>query len=120
MATPAPGANDDQPHWMTTEPPLVSIPYQAEWDDVQLLWCRRVLTQRYPDLVEEAFARLHEEGATSGRSFGLGLHPWLFGMPHRIRYLDAALARLTIYEGVGQATLGEIAAHVRAETARGS
>jgi len=104
--------NDDQPYRMTTSPPLVSIPYQAEWDDVQLLWCRRVPTPRYPALVEEAFAELHREGADSGRSFVLGLHPWLFGMPHRIRYLNAALDRLAAFDSVWRATLGEIADHV--------
>ncbi len=106
--------NDDQPYLMTTQPPLVSIPYQAEWDDVQALWHRRILTPDYPALVEEACAVLHGEGARSGRSFGLGIHPWLFGMPHRIRYLVQALERLSGFDGVWQAPLGEIARHARA------
>ena len=72
--------NDDQPYRMATDPQLIAIPCQAEWDDVQLLWHRRVFTQRYPALVEEAVSVLHAEGAGSGRYFGLGLHPWLFGV----------------------------------------
>lgn len=112
--------NDDQPYRMTTEPPLLSIPCQAEWDDVQLLWHRRVFTQRYPDLVEEAVSVLQAEGAASGRYFGLGLHPWLFGMPHRIRYLNEALDRIMALGGLWQATLGEVAAHMRTEEAGGA
>ena len=42
-----------------------------------------------------------------GRYFGLHLHPWLFGMPYRTRYLDAALARLARHENVWQATAGD-------------
>ncbi len=106
--------NDDQPYWMTTAPPILSIPCQSEQDDVQLLWHRRLLTPRYPALVEEGFRVLHEEGAGSGRSFTLGIHPWLFGMPHRIRYLDETLARLARFEAVWNATLDAIADHLHA------
>jgi len=102
--------NDDQPYWMTTTPPILVIPCQSELDDVQLLWHRRVLTPRYPALVGEAFRLLHGEG---GRSLNLGLHPWLMGMPHRIRYLDEALERIGRFDGVWNTTLGAIAGHIR-------
>jgi len=100
---------------MTTAPPILSIPCQSELDDVQLLWHRRLLTPRYPALVEEGFRVLHEEGAGSGRSFTLGIHPWLFGMPHRIRYLDETLTRLARFEAVWNATLDDIADHLHAQ-----
>lgn len=106
--------NDDQPYWMSTEPPILSIPCQSELDDVQLLWHRRLLTPRYPELVEEGFSVLHEEGVDSGRSFTLGIHPWLFGMPHRIRYLDETLARLARFEAVWNTILDGIADHLHA------
>ena len=106
--------NDDQPYWMTTAPPILSIPCQSELDDVQLLWHRRLLSPRYPALVEEGFRVLHQEGAGSGRSFTLGIHPWLFGMPHRIRYLDQTLARLARFEAVWNTTLDAIADHLQA------
>jgi allantoinase len=106
--------NDDQPYWMTTTPPILSIPCQSEWDDVQLLWHRRLLTPRFPVLVEEAFSVLHQEGAVSGRSFTLGIHPWLFGMPHRIRYLDETLTRLVRFGQVWNTTLDGIAEHLHA------
>jgi hypothetical protein len=95
---------------MTVDKPLVAIPNHAEWDDVQLLWLRRVGMRSYPQVVGDAFETLHEEGANSGRIFGLSLHPWLIGMGHRIRYLDEALKRITGYRAVWQATAGEIAA----------
>lgn len=103
--------NDDQPYWMTTKPPILSVPCQSEWDDVQLLWHRRLLTPRFPALIEEAFRVLHAEGGKSGRSFMLGIHPWLFGMPHRIRYLDETLARLARFGEVWNATLDDISQH---------
>jgi peptidoglycan/xylan/chitin deacetylase (PgdA/CDA1 family) len=72
--------NDDQPYPMHAGKPLISLPAQPEWDDVQLTWLRRLPMTRYPDIVGEAFAALHAEG---GRVFCLGLHPWLTGMAHR-------------------------------------
>jgi len=65
---------------------------------------------RYPDIVHEAFATLHAEG---GRVFCLGLHPWLIGMAHRVKYLDLALGRLACHDGVWQATAGDIVERYR-------
>jgi len=98
--------NDDQPYAMTVGRPFVSIPTQPEWDDVQLLWLRRIATARYPQIVGEAFETLREEG---GRVFCVSLHPWLFGMAHRIRYLDEALRRITAGRDSWHCTAGEIA-----------
>jgi allantoinase len=91
--------NDDQPYRLTTTPPIVSIPNQAEWDDVQAQWLRHLPPPRYPGVVGEALRTLHgEAGATaqvSGRVFGLHIHPWLSGMSSRIRYLRETLAAVT-------------------------
>jgi peptidoglycan/xylan/chitin deacetylase (PgdA/CDA1 family) len=109
--------NDDRPYGMATVPPIVSVPVQADLDDVQLLWHRRVATPAYPGLVAEAAGVLADEAAAGGegRSLVLGLHPWLIGMPHRIRYLHAALSRLAALPGLWHAPLGQIAAHYRAQ-----
>jgi len=105
--------NDDQPYMMTTDPALVSIPYQMEWDDVVALWLRKVANPRYPEIVGEAFRGLHEEGARTGMLFGLPLHPWVIGQPHRIKYLEKTLADITQIDDVWQATAGDIAQYYR-------
>ncbi len=102
--------NDDQPYAMKVGKPLISLPNQPEWDDVQQLWLRRINTPRYPDLVGEAFELLHGEG---GQVFNLSIHPWLMGMAHRIKYLDEALTRLGRFQQVWQTTPGEVARHYR-------
>ena len=102
--------NDDQPYWMTLERPLVSLPLQTELDDMQLLWMRQRPTWSYPAAVEAAASRLATEGAASGRArtLGLGLRSWLFGRPHRIRYLDQTLETLMRRSDVWQASAGSI------------
>lgn len=105
--------NDDQPYWMTTNPGLVSIPNQMEWDDVFALWLRHIPNPRYPDIIGEAFRGLHDEGAVSGRLFGLSLHPWVIGQSHRIKYLEQALEDISKVDKVWQTTAAEICRHFR-------
>jgi allantoinase len=107
--------NDDQPYPMKVGKPFVSMPSQPEWDDVQQLWIRKINTTRYPELVADAFERLHHEG---GQVFNLSVHPWLIGMAHRIKYLDEALRRIERFGNVWQATPGEVAAHYAATMMR--
>jgi peptidoglycan/xylan/chitin deacetylase (PgdA/CDA1 family) len=104
-------ANDDQPYAMKVGRPLISVPSQAEWDDVQLLWHRRVSLFRYAGIIEEAFTRLHEEGAQAGMYFGLHLHPWLMGAPQRIHQLEIALSRIASRKAVWWTTAGEVSRH---------
>jgi peptidoglycan/xylan/chitin deacetylase (PgdA/CDA1 family) len=107
--------NDDQPYLM--QGGLVSLPNQAEWDDVQLLWHRRVPLARYGGLVTDAFRRLHAEGATSGRFFGLNIHPWLLGAPHRFQTLATTLTGLRDLPSVWWTGLDAVARRVRADPA---
>jgi peptidoglycan/xylan/chitin deacetylase (PgdA/CDA1 family) len=108
--------NDDQPYWMQTTPPMVSVPQLSELDDVECLWHRRVPTPRWPTMLAEALAVLADEG---GRSAVVGLHPWLFGMPHRIRYLEDGLARAARTGGLWATRVGDIATHFRISCATG-
>lgn len=108
--------NDEQPYWMSTTPRLVSVPQQTEWDDVNLLWVRQITTPRFPRLVEDALERLIADGSHSARTFVLNVHPWLFGQPHRIRYLRESLRALGSRPGVWRATAREIAAQFVAQT----
>jgi allantoinase len=102
-------ANDDQPYLMKTSPGLVSIPNQADLDDLQLLWHRRIASERYPEIMQAAALQLAEEGRDSGRFLGLHIHPWLLGMPHRIRYLESALSGIAGQGGCWFATASEVA-----------
>jgi allantoinase len=102
--------NDDTPY-ATNHGSLICMPNQAEWDDTQLMAVRRLMPWRWCDVVSEAFDYLHEEAHPAGTVMTLAIHPWLLGQAHRIRYLDAALAKMTAYDGVWQASAGDVATH---------
>jgi allantoinase len=104
--------NDDQPYFLSTSPPLLSIPNQAEWDDVQMIWHRKVQLAIWRDTVLEAFNQLHRDGAASGTVFGLHIHPWLMGQPHRIATLETLVDKVAAASGVWRMTAGGIADHL--------
>ena len=102
--------NDEQPYWMTVDPPIVSIPQQPEWDDVQMLWLRQLSMTRYPVIVRDALEALAADGRHNARTLCLGVHPWLLGQAHRIRYLDEVLQTLATSPEVWMTTASAIAA----------
>lgn len=67
-------------------------------------------TRYHWDMLKEAVHVLANEG---GRTAVIGLHPWLFGIPHRIRYLDEGLRQISQTEGLWTTWVGEIVAHFR-------
>ena len=80
---------DDQPLWVkTTNGPILSIPYSAEINDIALMVSHHhesdVLLKRTID----AFDRLYIESAESTRVLAIGVHPYVTGAAHRIKYFE--------------------------------
>lgn len=106
--------NDDQPYWLepagTSARRLLAVPMSSEWDDVQAQWFRPLEPAQHARLMQQAATRLAGECQTNGRSavMGLGLHPWLWGMPSRIRYLRELLDALVQIPGLHISTLDTI------------
>ncbi|MBT6275646.1 MAG: polysaccharide deacetylase family protein [Chromatiales bacterium] len=98
--------NDDEPYYLNTEPRIVSVPNQSEWDDAQLFAVRKVDSWRYPEIITSAFEQLHDEG---GRMLGMGIHPWIFGQAHRVKYLEEAVRGIANQSGTWMASTAEIA-----------
>jgi allantoinase len=101
--------NDEQPYWHNPDRSLVAVPAQTEWDDLQLLGLRRVPVQNFPALVADGLDQLAIEASASARVMGIGVHPWMLGAPHRIRYLVETLEAVAARSDVVVATAGEIA-----------
>jgi hypothetical protein len=98
--------NDDEPFWLepagSSARRLLAIPLSSEWDDVQAQWLRPLEPAQHARQIREAAVRLAGECQARGRStvMGLGLHPWLWGMPSRITYLREVLASLATLPGL--------------------
>ena len=105
-------SNDDQSYAMPGARGIISVPNCIEWDDMRMLWDRRLQMPRYPQIVGDALAQLHRDGAETGRFFSLNLHPWLIGAPHRIKYLEHVIDRLMVTPDLWQTTTREMVRHV--------
>jgi len=107
-------ANDDRPFLLGPYPSgsLLALPPQPEWNDLEIMWLRRIPAPVWTDSVAEGFSYLHEEG---GGVFNLTLHPFVTGQAHRIRYLSDALHRIMGKPGTWVTTTDELAKAARAQ-----
>jgi len=92
---------------------LYSIPYSLELNDMPLFNMPSISIADFERRIIDAFDVLYAEGERSGRVIGIALHPFLIGTPHRIRYLDRALAHIAAHDRVWLATGAEIIAAYR-------
>lgn len=95
---------------------LYSIPYSIELNDMPLFNNPTISIVDFERRIRDTFDVLYEEGAEGGRCMGIALHPFLIGAPHRIRYLDRALAYIAGHDDVWLATGSEIIDAFRAQS----
>lgn len=103
------GIADDLPYPLTVgDGGLLAMPYPQETNDLPLyLWLHRDTDQAYRQFTEQ-FEVLRDESAANGKVFSLALHPYLSGVPHRIRMLDRFLEHARSAQGVWWATADEV------------
>ncbi|MBM6595303.1 polysaccharide deacetylase family protein [Microvirga pudoricolor] len=104
-------SNDEQPYRHNGARGLVALPAPSEWDDVQSIWLRKLPAHRFPILVSDALDGLSAVSASNARSIAIGVHPWVFGSPHRIRYLQETLELVKAHPGVEMMTAGALVDH---------
>jgi len=104
--------NDDQPYLFEIgDPPLVSLPYSVQTNDVPAYFDMKVSVPEFEAMLRRQFDTLYREGAASGRVMAIAVHPFVTGQPHRIGALDAALEYICSHAGVWRATGSEIVEH---------
>ena len=105
--------NDDLPYRMNNG--LYAIPYSLELNDMPLFNVPSIDIEDFHRRICETFDVLYEEGGRNGRVMGIALHPFLIGVPHRIRYLDKALSHIAAHDQVWFALGSEIIQAFRAQ-----
>jgi peptidoglycan/xylan/chitin deacetylase (PgdA/CDA1 family) len=98
--------NDDLPYRMNNG--LYGIPYSIELNDMPLFNAPSIDIQDFHRRICESFDVLYAEGEKAPRVMAIALHPFLIGVPHRIRYLDRALKYIASHQKVWFATGHEI------------
>lgn len=100
---------DEHPFDMQTSAgPITAMPYSFELSDLPMMavhayesdtWLRRTIDQ---------FDRLYAEGEQQPRVLSMGVHPYIMGVPHRIKYFEEALDYMKQKDAVWFATADDI------------
>ena len=69
------------------------------------------------DRCMDQFERLYEEGASNARVMSIAVHPYISGVPHRIKYFRKVYEQLSKQPGVLFWTGEQILDWYRAQTA---
>jgi peptidoglycan/xylan/chitin deacetylase (PgdA/CDA1 family) len=103
---------DDPPYGFEIgTPPLVSLPYSVQTNDVPAYFEMKVSVPEFEAMLKRQFDTLYREGETVPRVMAIAVHPFVTGQPHRIGALDAALEYICSHAGVWRSTGLEIVQH---------
>jgi peptidoglycan/xylan/chitin deacetylase (PgdA/CDA1 family) len=101
--------NDDEPYVMDVgDPKMISIPYTNEINDITVLVREGQTSEEFGQMMRRQFEVLYEEGGRRAKVMAIALHPWVIGVPHRIRPFTAALDFIANHQEVWFATGTEI------------
>jgi peptidoglycan/xylan/chitin deacetylase (PgdA/CDA1 family) len=101
--------NDDQPYPIrTTAGLLVSVPYTLELNDIPMMVIQHHEARAWVERARDQFDRLYAEGGKNPRVMALAVHPYISGVPHRIKYFEAVYDYMKKKPGVWFTTGEEI------------
>ena len=107
--------NDDVPYEIkTTAGPMVSVPYTIELNDITMMVIQHHQSSAWLERARDQFDRLYAEGAKTPRVMALAVHPYISGVPHRMKYFEAVYDYIRKQKGVWMTTGEEIYEHYRA------
>jgi peptidoglycan/xylan/chitin deacetylase (PgdA/CDA1 family) len=110
---------DDQPVWIDASPrKVVSVPYSLEINDIAMMVIQNHPAEELLRRGRDQFDRLYDESAGTMRVMAIAVHPYITGVPHRIRYLEELYQYILGKPGVVHWTGGEIADWYRAAMPR--
>ncbi|HET7340310.1 MAG TPA: polysaccharide deacetylase family protein [Methylomirabilota bacterium] len=93
--------NDDQPYEIrTTRGPLVSVPYSLELNDIPMMIIQHHESPAWVQRCRDQFDRLYAEGARQPRVMAIAVHPYIHGVPHRIKHFEAVYDYIRKKKGV--------------------
>lgn len=108
---------DDQPVPVKTRSgSMVSVPYTVEINDVVISAVQQQPSDEIFRRGRDHFDRLYLDGASTPRVMAISIHPYLTGVPHRIKYLEALYDHILAHEGVLMWTGEQILDWYRSET----
>ncbi len=94
---------------------ITTIPYSVETNDIVVYALQQHRSEELLRRGIDQFDRLYREGAENARIMAISLHPYITGVPHRIRYVEELLDYVAGHEGVAWMTASQIGDWYRGE-----
>ncbi len=102
----------DTPHGVIT-----TIPYTVETNDITVYALQQHESDVFLKRGIDQFDRLYQEGEHNARVMAISMHPYITGVPHRIRYLEELLDYVIGHEGTCLMTASELGDWYRGQMA---
>jgi peptidoglycan/xylan/chitin deacetylase (PgdA/CDA1 family) len=110
---------DDQPVVLKTRgKPIVNVPYTQECNDVAMMLIQHHSAVEYHRRAIDQFEQIYADAAGSARVMALVVHPYIMGVPHRVKYYRRALEEIRAHKDVLFWTGEQILDWYQAETKR--
>lgn len=101
--------HDEEPaEIQTAHGPLVTLPYTVELNDIPMMMVQHHTSDVFLARARDQFDRLYAESAGRAKVLCFAIHPYISGVPHRIKYLEAFLDYARGHAGVDFWTGAEI------------
>ena len=101
--------HDDEPsELLTRHGPLVTLPYTVSVNDIPMMMVQHHRSAAFLERARDQFDRLYQEGASRAKILCFAVPPYISGVPHRIKYLEAFLDYARGHQGVAFWTGEEI------------
>jgi len=92
---------DDQPVVLKTRTkPIVNVPYTQECNDVAMMLIQHHSAIEYFRRAMDQFEQIYADSANSARIMALVVHPYIMGVPHRLKYYRRALEEIRAHKDV--------------------
>jgi len=92
--------DDDPVEIRTAHGPVVAMPYSVECNDIPMMMVQHHRADEFVSRAMDQFERLYEEGKTRAKVMSIAVHPYISGVPHRIKYFETVFERLKKKPGV--------------------
>ena len=92
---------DDEPCTIRTRGgELVTLPYSLELNDIAMMVVQHHAAGEFVTRSMDYFERVYREGRERAKIMAIAVHPYISGVPHRIKYFESVLRRLRKQKGV--------------------
>jgi peptidoglycan/xylan/chitin deacetylase (PgdA/CDA1 family) len=92
---------DDEPCDIKTKHgTVVSMPYSVELNDIPMMMVQHHSSEEFLNRSMDYFERVYEESKERAKVMAIAVHPYISGVPHRIKYFETVLRNLRDQPGV--------------------